>query len=87
MSYEELSVYGRLRKISRCGPVSMFRQCLQLWRSRYSPEVVADKVKRFFTFYAMNRHKTTVLTPSYHAVRPPSLKYGCRYRRARRRRV
>ena len=25
------------------------------------------KVKRFFTFYAINRHKMTVLTPSYHA--------------------
>lgn len=25
MTYEELSVYGRLRKIFRCGPVSMFK--------------------------------------------------------------
>lgn len=25
MTYEELSVYGRLRKIFRCGPVSMFQ--------------------------------------------------------------
>jgi len=24
-------------------------------------------VKHFFRFYAINRHKTTVLTPSYHA--------------------
>lgn len=27
MTYEELSVYGRLRKIYRCGPVSMFKVC------------------------------------------------------------
>lgn len=27
MTYEELSVYGRLRKIFRCGPVSMFKVC------------------------------------------------------------
>ena len=25
---QELGIYGRLRKISRCGPVSMFRQAL-----------------------------------------------------------
>ncbi|KAK4486547.1 hypothetical protein RD792_009231 [Penstemon davidsonii] len=30
MTYEELSVYGRMRKIFRCGPVSMFKS--------YSPE-------------------------------------------------
>jgi len=28
---------------------------------------VAAKVKRFFTFYAANRHKATTLTPAYHA--------------------
>lgn len=34
---------------------------------RLSAEQIAAKVKRFFWFYAVNRHKTTVLTPSYHA--------------------
>jgi NAD+ synthase (glutamine-hydrolysing) len=28
---------------------------------------VADKVKTFFTHYAINRHKMTTLTPAYHA--------------------
>ncbi len=28
---------------------------------------VAESVKKFFTFYFRNRHKATVLTPSYHA--------------------
>lgn len=27
MTYDELSVYGRMRKIFRCGPVSMFKVC------------------------------------------------------------
>ena len=27
---------------------------------------MAQKVKHFFRSYAINRHKTTVLTPSYH---------------------
>lgn len=28
---------------------------------------IAEKVKLFFQLYAINRHKMTVLTPSYHA--------------------
>jgi NAD+ synthase (glutamine-hydrolysing) len=34
MTYEELSAYGRLRKIARCGPVSMFRNLLNEWRDK-----------------------------------------------------
>ncbi|CAN6180172.1 unnamed protein product [Urochloa humidicola] len=67
MTYEELSVYGRLRKIFRCGPVSMFQNLCHSWCGRLSPSEVADKVKHFFKYYAINRHKMTVLTPSYHA--------------------
>ena len=32
-----------------------------------SPRLVAEKVKRFFYFYSLNRHKMCTLTPSYHA--------------------
>jgi len=32
-----------------------------------APATVAEKVKKFFFFYSINRHKTTVLTPAYHA--------------------
>ncbi|KAK1382348.1 Glutamine-dependent NAD(+) synthetase [Heracleum sosnowskyi] len=67
MTYEELSVYGRLRKISRCGPVSMFQNLCHKWGGRLSPSQVAEKVKFFFKYYSINRHKMTVLTPSYHA--------------------
>jgi NAD+ synthase (glutamine-hydrolysing) len=31
------------------------------------PTKVAEKVMYFFKFYSINRHKATVLTPSYHA--------------------
>ncbi len=31
------------------------------------PWEIAQKVKRFFSFYSMNRHKLVTLTPSYHA--------------------
>lgn len=67
MTYEELSIYGRLRKIFRCGPVSMFQNLCHRWCGTLSPSEVADKVKHFFKYYAINRHKMTVLTPSYHA--------------------
>ncbi|XP_022721778.1 glutamine-dependent NAD(+) synthetase [Durio zibethinus] len=67
MTYEELSAYGRLRKIFRCGPVSMFKNLCYKWGARLTPSEVADKVKHFFNYYSINRHKMTVLTPSYHA--------------------
>uniref|UniRef100_A0A1D1Z5U3 Glutamine-dependent NAD(+) synthetase n=1 Tax=Anthurium amnicola TaxID=1678845 RepID=A0A1D1Z5U3_9ARAE len=67
MTYEELSAYGRLRKIFRCGPVSMFQNLCHKWCGRLTPSEVADKVKHFFKYYSINRHKMTVLTPSYHA--------------------
>lgn len=67
MTYEELSVYGRLRKIFRCGPVSMFQNLCHKWHGKFTPSVVAEKVKHFFKYYSINRHKMTVLTPSYHA--------------------
>jgi NAD+ synthase (glutamine-hydrolysing) len=66
MTYDELSIYGKLRKVSRCGPVTMFVKLLEVW-SHLTPLVIADKVKRFFKYYAINRHKMTTLTPSYHA--------------------
>ncbi len=66
MTYEELSRFGRLRKIHRCGPLSMFEKLVHEWK-HLPPREVAEKVKRFFYYYALNRHKMTVLTPSYHA--------------------
>ena len=69
MSYDELSVYGKLRSQLKCGPYSMFCKLLHQWSTRegMTPEVIASKVKLFFRFYSINRHKMTVLTPSYHA--------------------
>ena len=67
MTYAELDEYGKLRKISRCGPFSMFESLLLKWGDRLSPAEIAEKVKKFFRFYAINRHKLTTLTPSYHA--------------------
>lgn len=67
MTYKELGVFGYLRKIEKCGPVTMFLKLLQLWGKSLTPAKIAEKVKRFFYYYAINRHKMTTLTPSYHA--------------------
>ena len=66
MTYSELSRFGQLRKMEQCGPVSMFEKLVQEW-DHLPPREVAEKVKRFFRYYAINRHKMTTLTPSYHA--------------------
>uniref|UniRef100_A0A667WQF3 Glutamine-dependent NAD(+) synthetase n=1 Tax=Myripristis murdjan TaxID=586833 RepID=A0A667WQF3_9TELE len=67
MTYSELSVIGRLRKISKCGPYSMFCKLIHMWKEAFSPSEVAQKVKHFFRMYSVNRHKMTTVTPSYHA--------------------
>uniref|UniRef100_A0A2K5WZL4 Glutamine-dependent NAD(+) synthetase n=1 Tax=Macaca fascicularis TaxID=9541 RepID=A0A2K5WZL4_MACFA len=67
MTYAELSVYGKLRKVAKMGPYSMFCKLLGMWRHVCTPRQVADRVKRFFTKHSMNRHKMTTLTPAYHA--------------------
>jgi len=66
MSYQELSRYGTLRKVNKKGPYSMFLNLVYEW-NHLPPSEVAEKVKKFFKFYAINRHKSTVITPSYHA--------------------
>ncbi|XP_034536588.1 glutamine-dependent NAD(+) synthetase [Notolabrus celidotus] len=67
MTYSELSVIGRLRKISKCGPFSMFCKLIHMWKDALSPTQVSQKVKHFFRMYSMNRHKMTTVTPAYHA--------------------
>lgn len=44
MTYEELGIYGRLRKISRCGPVSMFRRLLVDWHDRYGMQLLNQRL-------------------------------------------
>lgn len=66
LDYDELETFGKLRKIHRLGPVSMYRRLLIMW-NHLSPTEVATKVKKFFIYYAQNRHKTVVATPSFHA--------------------
>lgn len=67
LTYEELSVFGRLRKVYKLGPWSMFTRLSHEWAHNMALGDVAVKIKRFFYYYAINRHKITTLTPAYHA--------------------
>jgi NAD+ synthase (glutamine-hydrolysing) len=67
MTYTELGLFGSLRKQLRCGPVSMFRKLCVTWKNELTASQVAEKVKRFFRFYSINRHKMCTITPAYHA--------------------
>lgn len=69
MTYEELSIFGCLRKVLFCGPYSMFCKLVHKWKDTCPPSQVAEKVKHFFRSYSINRHKMTTLTPAYHAER------------------
>ena len=37
MTYDELSIFGRLRKVSKCGPYSMFTKLATEWADKLSP--------------------------------------------------
>jgi NAD+ synthase (glutamine-hydrolysing) len=65
MTYAELSIFGRLRKVDKCGPWGMFEKLLHMW-NHLSPREVYEKTRKFCYYYAINRHKMTVLTPSLH---------------------
>ena len=74
MTYAELDEFGKLRKIQYMGPFSMYEHLLFKWMGQIdpishvpmTPKIIAEKVKRFFFYYSRNRHKMTVITPSYH---------------------
>ncbi|TQS37166.1 hypothetical protein Golomagni_02368 [Golovinomyces magnicellulatus] len=66
-TYVELGVMGRLRKIAKCGPWAMYEKLLFLWNDSYTPIQIYEKTRRFFYFYAINRHKQVILTPALHS--------------------
>ena len=83
MTYQELTIFGRLRKVHKLGPYGMFQRLVHEWNidrvraadddaPAYTPRQVADKVKLFFHKYQIGRHKSMwdILTniPSRHTV-------------------
>lgn len=45
MTYDELSVFGRMRKVEKCGPFAMYTKLLQEWGNRLPPEEVGAFAK------------------------------------------
>ena len=76
LTYDELSAFGRLRKTHKLGPWGTYCKLLTSWGKPeshggrgLSARQTAEKTKFFFTKFAINRHKMTVLTPSLHTER------------------
>ncbi|KAK0388001.1 hypothetical protein NLU13_4245 [Sarocladium strictum] len=68
LRYDQLSEFGILRSIHRAGPWSAYLRLLPEWKARFGmgPREVAEKVFTFFRFYAINRHKATIITSAVH---------------------
>ena len=66
VTYEELGVFGRLRKIDKLGPYSMWRRLCNEW-THMSPGQIYTKVAFLWHYFGINRHKQETLTPSLHA--------------------
>ena len=49
MTYAELSVFGRLRKVYHCGPYSMFTKLIHMWQDKYTPEEVGRPIHELDT--------------------------------------
>lgn len=45
MTYEELSVFGRLRKVEKLGPYGMFTKLVHEWGHMLSPFQVKNTLK------------------------------------------
>jgi len=52
--------------LASCSNLQRFRKLCVTW-AHMSPREVGEKVKRFFFYYSVNRHKMCTVTPSYHA--------------------
>ncbi|KAK7430688.1 hypothetical protein QQZ08_002732 [Neonectria magnoliae] len=77
LTYKEITIFGRLRKVNKLGPFGMFQRLVHDWSADrvpgpedddplYTPAQVAEKIKLFFHKYQIGRHKMTTLTPSVH---------------------
>lgn len=66
ITYSELSTFGRLRKTFRMGPYSQFMELWQRWGDRMKPREIFEKVLHFNTYFGINRHKMSIVTPSVH---------------------
>ena len=73
-TYDELGAFGKLRKVDRLGPYSMWRFLLRSggvgqassWVN-LSSRALYERVRFLWHFFNLARHKQEILTPSLHA--------------------
>lgn len=54
MTYDELSIFGKLRKIEKCGPFSMFSKLIHEWGSELRPiQVFIFCFNELFIFWSI----------------------------------
>lgn len=77
LTYAEMTVFGRLRKERKMGPLSMFQYLVHVWgkdrdktpddqNPSLEPAEIARKVKLFTAKHAITRHKSVTLTAGLH---------------------
>jgi NAD+ synthase (glutamine-hydrolysing) len=66
MTYEELSYYGKLRKIQGCGPYSMFCKLVHTWKERFSPREVSRSVCFLLAYNQNDARLVSGLKPRCH---------------------
>jgi hypothetical protein len=83
MTYEDLRIFGELRKRDRLVPLGIFQKMCELYNGKWiyeidsvrktktlvpaTPQNIFNKVKTFFRLYGTHRNKMTIMTPSIHA--------------------
>lgn len=50
MTYEELSVFGRLRKVDKLGVWGMWTKLMHEWGDKLSPRQIYEKTRKFFYY-------------------------------------
>ena len=65
-TYNELGIFGRLRKINKLGPWSMWLKLCTEW-PHLTPTETYHKARFLWHYPGINPHKQEVLTPSLHA--------------------
>ena len=75
ITFEELNNFGKLRLMNRYGPYSMFNH-LRTIHPEISAAYQFSRVAFFFKKYATNRHKMTILPPTYHGTEYNSDDHG-----------
>lgn len=63
LTWQQVEVLNKFRNERLCGPFSMFDNLNEFW-PEIDLDLLHDTVKKFFTIYANNRHKTVIQTPA-----------------------